>query len=137
MTRFDALRNITRESEYANIIFLMLRRRKTAKEMADYLSEELTGRILETALKAREREKEQAKNKPRDCDTTKMTRHSALRCITDEKMLSDIVFIMLEEHKTSKEFCNYISGYLTNVQFSIVKAIAKSGNYPLSFDGIQ
>lgn len=48
MTRFEALRAVTGVSEYSTLVFDIMRDKKNPDDMAEFLSEELTEKQLQT-----------------------------------------------------------------------------------------
>lgn len=66
-----------------------------------------------------------------------MTRFEALRAVTGVREYSALVYDILRDKKNQDDMTEFLSEELTENQLQTIMSIAKSGNYPLSLDGLQ
>lgn len=66
-----------------------------------------------------------------------MTKFEVLKGITEVREYSQMVFELVEKSGSPEKLQKELSAELPEDAIRTLKQIAESGNYPLSFDGLQ
>lgn len=66
-----------------------------------------------------------------------MTKFEFVQSITSAKEFSKLVFELSRKAETSEELEQNLSEEIPKEGLQIIESIARKGDYPLSFDGIQ